>query len=174
MILETDVKASLAQSKLGRGTDQQQEPKRLTGEIMKMKFASVLLTLICLLGLSAAARAYIRGQIRVTLPFEFVVDGEKFPAGTYTLSTFSDDKFDGLILSNHDHRISVFVHPVEIEGASADKPQVSFRRVGGQLFLTRIQTAYDVYNIPVPRSVIMHFADGSHGNGTASETSSGK
>jgi len=50
----------------------------------------------------------------------------------------------------------VFVNPVEIEGASADKPQVSFQRVGQQLFLTRIQTAYDVCNIPVPRAVIMN------------------
>ena len=141
---------------------------------MKMKFASVLLTLICLLGLSATAKADIRGQIRVTLPFEFVVDGKTLPAGTYTLSTFSDDKFAGLILSNHDHRVSVFVHPVEIEGASVDKPQVSFRRVGSQLFLTRIQSAYDVYSLPVPRSAIMHLADRSHGNGTASESSSGK
>ncbi len=141
---------------------------------MKITFASVLLTLICLLGLSAAAMADIRDQIRVTLPFEFVVDGETFPAGTYTLSTFSDDKFDGLVLSNHDHRMSVFVHPIEIKGASTDKPQVSFQRVGQQLFLTRIQTAYDVYNIPVPRSVIMQFADRSHGKETASEGSSGK
>jgi hypothetical protein len=141
---------------------------------MKMKFASVLVTLIGLIGLSAAARAEIRGQIRVTLPFEFVVDGETLPAGTYTLSTFSDDKFDGLILSDRDHGVSVFLHPVEIEGASADKPQVGFQRVGNQLFLTRIQTAYDVYNIPVPRAVIMQFANRSHGNGTASESSSGR
>ena len=141
---------------------------------MKMKFAIVLLTLACLLGLSAAARAEIRGQIRVTLPFESVVDGETLPAGTYTLSTISEDKFDGLILSSHDHRVSVFVHPIEIEGTSADKPQVSFRQVGDHLFLTRIQTAYGVYNIPVPRSVIMQFADRSHGNATASESCSGK
>jgi hypothetical protein len=141
---------------------------------MKMKFASVLLTVICLLGLSAAARADIRGQLRVTMPFAFVIDGQTLPAGTYTLSSFSDDKFDGLILSNHDHRIGVFVRPVEIEGASVDKPQVSFQRVGQQLFLTRIQTAYDVYNIPVPRSAILQLADRSRGNGTASESSSGK
>ena len=140
---------------------------------MKMKFASVLLTLICLLGLSAAARADIRGQVRVTLPFEFVVDGETLPAGTYTLSTFSDDKFAGLILSNHDHRIGVFVHPVEIEGASANKPQVSFQRVGEQLFLTRIQTAYDVYNIAVPHSAIMQYAEKSRGEGTSSGNSAG-
>ena len=141
---------------------------------MKMKFASVLLTVSCLLGLSAAARADIRGQIRVTLPFAFVVDGETLPADTYTLSTFSDEKSDGLILSNHDHRIGVFVHPVEIEGASAGKPQVSFQRVGQQLFLTRIQTAYKVYNIPVPRSVIMEAAERSHHNGSASGSSLSK
>src|ERR1700756_2886508 len=118
MIVETDVKGPVSRNqKIERGTDQQREPKRLTGEIMKIKFASVLLTLICLLGLSAAARADIRGQILVTLPFEFVVDGEKLPAGTYTLSTFSDDKFDGLILSDCDHRVSVFVYPIEIAGA---------------------------------------------------------
>ena len=141
---------------------------------MKNKLASVLFTLTCILVFGLTAKADIRGQIRVTLPFEFVVDGETLPPGPYTLSTFTDDKFDGLILSNYDHQISVFVHPVEIEGASADKPQVSFQRVGQQLFLTRIQTAYDVYNIPVPRSVIMQYADRSHGNGTASESSSGK
>src|SRR6201993_697723 len=169
MIVETDVKGPVSRNqKIERGTDQQREPKRLIGEIMKMKFASVLLTLICLLGLSATAKADIRGQISATLPCGFVGDGKTLPAGTYTLSTFSDDKFAGLILSNLDHRIGVFVHPVEIEGASADKPQVSFQRVGQQLFLTRIQTAYDVYNIPipVPRSVIMQYADRSHGNGT--------
>jgi len=141
---------------------------------MKMKFASALVALTCILAFGLTARADIRGQIRVMLPFEFVVDGETLPAGTYTLSSFTNDKSGGLILSNQDHRTSVFVHPVEIESASADKPQVSFRRVGGQLFLTRIQTAYDVYNIPVPHSVITQFADGSHGNGTASESPSGK
>src|ERR1700757_5365067 len=131
MIVETDVKGPVSRNqKIERGTDQQREPQRLTGEIMKMKFASLLLTLICLLGLSATAKADIRGQIRVTLPFEFVVDGETLPAGTYTLSTFGDDKFDGLILSDRNHRVSLFVHPIEIAGASADKPQVSFRRVG--------------------------------------------
>ena len=141
---------------------------------MKMKFTSVLFALTCILAFGLPAKADIRGQIRVTLPFEFVVDGETLPAGTYTLGSFTNDKFDGLILSNQDHRISVFVHPVEIKSASSDKPQVSFQRVGEQLFLTRIQTAYDVYNIPVPRSVILQFADAAHGSGTASEGSKGK
>src|SRR6201984_1853791 len=97
--------------------DQQRERKTFDRRNYENALPSVLLALICLLGLRGAAKAGIRGQIRVTLPFEFVVDGETLPAGTYTLSTFSDDKFDGLILSDRDHRVSVFVHPIEIEGA---------------------------------------------------------
>jgi hypothetical protein len=173
MIVETDEKATLAKSKLERGADQQREPERLIGEIMKDKFAKVLFTLICFLVFGLTAEADIRGQISVTLPFEFVVDGETLPPGTYTLSTFTDDKFDGLILSNYDHQISVFVHPVEIKGAAADKPRVSFQRVGNQLFLTRIQTAYDVYNIAVPHSAIIEYAEKSRGDGASSGNSAG-
>jgi len=163
--------ATLAESRLDRRTDQQREPKRLTGEIMKKKCANILLTLICLLGLGVAAEAQIRGEIIVTLPFEFVVSGKTLPAGTYTLSRFSDDKFDELILSSHENRTSVFVHPIEIESAHGGKPNVSFERVGEQHFLTRIQTANDVYNIPVSRSVITEVAARPHDNGSASGSS---
>src|SRR5260370_29288978 len=38
--------ATLAESKLEHRTDQQREPKRLTGEIMKKKYACILLTLV--------------------------------------------------------------------------------------------------------------------------------
>jgi hypothetical protein len=161
---------TLAESKLECRADQR-EPKRFKGEIMRKKYASLLLTLICLLGLGAAAKAQIRSEIVVTLPFEFVVSGKTLPAGTYTVSRFADDKFDGLILSSHENRTSVFVHPVEIENTSADKPQVSFERVGEQHFLTRIQTAYDVYNIPVSRSAIMEAAARAHDSGSASASS---
>ena len=42
---------------------------------MKKKYASILFTFICLLGVGVAAQAQIRGEIVVTLPFEFVQDG---------------------------------------------------------------------------------------------------
>ena len=138
---------------------------------MKKKYASILFTLICLLGVGVAAQAQIRGEIAVTLPFEFVVSGKTLPAGTYTVSRFSDDKFDGVILSNREGGKSVFVHPTEVENTSADKPQVSFERVGEQHFLTRIQTAHDVYNIPVSRSEILEAAARPHDNGSASGSS---
>jgi|SRR6266851_898286 len=147
------------------------EPKRLKGEIVKKKYATILVAIICFLGLSVAAKAQTRNEIVVTLPFEFVVSGKTLPAGTYTVSRLADDKFEGLILSSYENRTSVFVHPAEIERASADKPQLSFERVGEQNFLSKIQTANDVYNIPVSRSVIAEVAAGSRDNGSASGSS---
>jgi hypothetical protein len=135
------------------------------------KYSNFLLTFICFLGPGVAAKAEIRREAVVTLPFEFAVDGKTLPAGTYNVSRFSDDKFDGLLLSNQETRTSVFVHPIEIERARADKPNASFERAGEQHFLTRIQTATDVYNISVSPSVVMQAAARSHGNGSASGSS---
>jgi hypothetical protein len=169
MIVETDAKRP-SYGKIARRTDQQREPKRSKGETMK-KYASILFTLICLLGVGVAAQAQIRSEIVVTLPFEFVISGKTLPAGTYTVSRFSDDKNDGVILSNRESGKSVFVHPIETEDTSADKTQVSFERVGELHFLTRIQTSHDVYNIPVSRSEILEAAARPHDNGSASASS---
>jgi len=141
------------------------------GEIVKNKYASTLLTLMGVLGLGTAAKAEIQGEIKVNLPFEFVVDGKTLPAGTYTFSRFGNDKHEGLILSNYDSRTSVFVLPVEVESASGDKPEVSFQRVGDQLFLRSIRTSDDIYNIPAPRSAIAEAAVRSHEKNTSSEGS---
>ena len=118
-----------------------------------------------------AAKAESQHEIVVTLPFEFVVGGKTLPAREYRVSRLADDRFEGLILSGYENRISVFVHPVEIERASADKPHLSFERVGEQHFLSRIQTTDDVYNIPVSHSLIMEAAEKSCDNGSTSGSS---
>jgi hypothetical protein len=138
---------------------------------MKNRYASILLTLIFLLGVGVAAKAELRREIVVTLPFAFVVSGKTFPAGTYTLSRFSDEKSEGLLLRSNEYGTSVFVHPVEVESTRVFNPSVSFERVGEQRFLSRIETAHDVYTIPVSRSVIMEAAARSQDNGSASGSS---
>ena len=115
---------------------------------MKRKYASILLTLIGVLGLGVAAQAQT-GKVVVDLPFEFVASGKTLPAGTYTLSPVSDNAVDGLILSSYENHISLIVHPIETEKATAEKATVSFQQVGEQRFLNRIQTENTVYNIPV-------------------------
>jgi hypothetical protein len=138
---------------------------------MKKRYASILLALMCVLGMGVVARAQYRGEVVVTMPFEFVVSGKTLPAGEYRVSRVSDDKSAGIVLSSLENRTNVFVHPIEIESVRDDKPSVSFERVGEQHFLSRIQTAYDVYNISVSRSAIMEAAARSHGNGSASGSS---
>jgi hypothetical protein len=58
-----------------------------------------------------------------------------------------------------------------MEGASTGKPQVSFRKVGDQRFLSAIQTEDYVYNFSVSRSVILEAALKQHG--TVSVSGSG-
>jgi hypothetical protein len=143
------------------------------GEMMK-KYVHILAALVCLLGLGATTKADNRTGIVVTLPFQFVVSGKTLPAGTYGIRQILDNKSTGLILSNGEDGTSVFLHPFEIESISADKPQVSFERVGEQRFLSKIQTSNDVYNIPVSRSVIVKAAKRSRDNRSASGSSGSK
>ena len=137
------------------------------------KYARFLVAITVLVGLSVAAKAETRAEIVVTLPFEFAVGGKTLPAGTYTVSRLSDEKFDGLILTSYDKHTSVFVRPSEIESASPDKPQVSFQRVGDQHFLSTIQTTWDVYHFPVSHSVIREAAAKSRDNVSVSGSSGG-
>jgi hypothetical protein len=172
MIVE--ISANDGPEKDGRRTDQQREPKRLKGEIVKKIYASMLAALLGLLGLGVAAEAQTRGKIVVTLPFEFVASGKTLPAGTYTVTRIGDEKLKGLILSSYKNRTSVFVGAVEVEHARVDNPGVSFEKAGGQNFLSRIQTANDVYQIAVSRSEILQAEQKSHDNGSASGSSVSK
>jgi hypothetical protein len=152
--------------------DQQRDLWRFKGGTMKKRYAGILLTLMCVLGLGVAAKAEYRGEVVVTLPFEFVVGGKTLPAGTYRVSRVSDDKSTGLVFSSLENHTNVFVHPIEIETAPADKPSVSFKQVGEQHFLSKVQTRNDVYTIPVSRRAVMEAGVRSH-DGTPASGSSG-
>ena len=56
----------------------------------KLNYVRILVAVVGILGLGLAAEAEVRGEIVVTLPFEFVAGGKTLPAGTYTVSSFSD------------------------------------------------------------------------------------
>jgi hypothetical protein len=122
------------------------------------QYARILVAVILLSWLGVAAQAESRTELVVTLPFEFVASGKTFPAGTYTAGRLTDERRGGLRLTNRATGASVFVLPDEVESASANKPKVSFKHVGNQHFLSAIQTADELYNIPVNRSVILEAA----------------
>ena len=158
-------------SKFEHRTEQQRNlnVKRI---IMK-KYAKFLVAVTVLLGLGVGANAESSPMIYVNLPFAFVVSGKTLPAGTYTATRLSYARYDGLILTNRANGSSVFLLPNEVEDASSDKPHVTFKQNGGQRFLSAIQSADEVYNIPVPRLVSLEAAAESRQTVSVSGTVAG-
>jgi hypothetical protein len=122
------------------------------------KYARILSAMTLLCGMSVAAKAELRDDVSVTVPFDFVVGRKTLPAGTYVVTSLSLDQSSPLLLASRDNGVSVFVLPFEGESTHVDMPQLSFQRVGEQHFLSAVQTAHNVYNISVSRSVMIEAA----------------
>jgi hypothetical protein len=99
---------------------------------MKKQYVSILVTLTCFLGLGVGAEGQSQCEVVMTVPYEFVAGGKTLPAGTYTVTRVSEDRFGGLIISNYETRSSVFVIPNEFESYPADNIKVSFKQIGEQ------------------------------------------
>jgi hypothetical protein len=138
------------------------------------KYARVIVAVIFLFGLSVAANAEIRREAVVTLPFGFVVGGEVLPAGQYTISRLLPGPFDVLLLTSTINGTSVFVNPVEIEEAATYKPSLRFHKVGGQNFLSSIETADYVYNFSVSPSAVLEAAAKQHNTTAVSGSAGGR
>ena len=137
---------------------------------MKKQYASILLSLTCLLGLGVGAEGQSQREVVMTVPYEFVAGGKTLPEGTYTVTRVSEDRFGGLILSSYETRSSVFVMPNEFKRYLADNVKVGFKQIGGVHFLNKIETANGAYNIPVPHSATMVAGVKQHGDISASGT----
>jgi hypothetical protein len=108
---------------------------------MKKQCMRILIALIGVAGLGMAARGQVPDQILVNIPYEFVVAGKTLPAGIYRVNRLSDADHEALILSSFESRARVMVLSTSVESTQADKPEVSFEQVGGQHFLSKIETA---------------------------------
>ncbi len=140
---------------------------------MRKQCLRILIALIGVAGLGMAARGQVSDQIEVNIPYEFVVAGKTLPAGTYRVNRLSDTNEETLVLSSLDNRARVMVLSTAVESTQADKPEVSFEQVGGQHFLSKIETADHVFTIPVSRSEILEAAARSHSGASSSGRSDG-
>lgn len=137
---------------------------------MRKQCLRILITLIGLAGLGMAARAQVTDQIKVNIPYDFVISGKTLPAGTYRVNRLGGTDQITLVLSNFESRVRVMFISISVESIRADKPEVSFVQVGGQHFLS---TAEHVFTIPVPRAEIPEASARSHSGTTASGPSDG-
>jgi|HubBroStandDraft_1064217.scaffolds.fasta_scaffold101655_1 hypothetical protein len=119
------------------------------------KYTRILVALMFLLGLGVAANAQTQSVIAANMPFEFVAGKTTLPAGAYIVKRISEQPFDVLMITSYDTGTTVFVEPTEMENASAYKPNLRFRTVGEQHYLSQIQTAEYVYNFHVSPPVTL-------------------
>jgi len=125
-----------------------------------------LLALIGVAGLGMAAKAQEVDHIVVTIPYAFVVSGRTLPAGTYTVTRVSDSDIRALVLNNFEEHASTIVLATTFEDNYTTKSEVSFEQVGGQVFLSKIQTGDHLFTIPVSRAEILLEAAAKSHSGT--------
>ena len=139
------------------------------GEMMRKLCLRIAVALVSFAGsgITAKAQDQVVDQVVVTIPFQFVVAGKTLPAGTYHVNRVSEDKWSGLIFSSVENRGSAIVHPTkvestrEVESTHHGKAHVGFETAGGEHFLSKIETADNVFTIPVSRAAIL-LAEKSH------------
>ncbi len=120
---------------------------------MKKLYLRIAVALVGIAALGITTKAQAVDQIVVTVPFEFVVGGTTLPAGTYRVHRLSEDNpSGGLVLTSYENRVISTVLPIEIESAHDNKPEVTFKTAAGQHLLSRIQTADNIFNIPISKS----------------------
>jgi hypothetical protein len=145
--------------------------------MMRKLCLRIAVALVSLAGLGITAKAQVVDQVVVNIPFQFVVAGKTLPAGTYRVNRVSDDKWAGLILSSFENRAGALVRPIEVESirevesTSDGKAHLSFATAGGEHFLSKIETADNVFTIPVSGTAIL-LAEQSHTD-TSSKSSVG-
>ena len=129
---------------------------------MRKQYLRILIALIGVAGLGTAARGQVADQIVVNIPYEFVAAGKTLPAGTYRVNRVNSIDQEALILSSFENGAGAIVFSTQVENSSAYKAQVTFEQVGGQHFLSSIQTADYVYNFRVSRSSTLAAAAKPH------------
>jgi hypothetical protein len=139
---------------------------------MRKQYLRILIALIGVAGLGTAAKGQVIDQIVVNIPYEFVAAGKTLPAGTYTVNRVSSIAQEALILSSFENGAGAIVFSTQVENSSADKAQVTFEQVGGQHFLSKIETADHLFIIPISHSAIREAAAKSP-SGTSASGSSG-
>jgi hypothetical protein len=119
---------------------------------MKKHYASILLTLVCVVGFGVGAHGQEKPEVIVTVPFEFVANGKALPAGTYTISRIWDDRLGAMSISSRENRSGVLVRANDFEEQPDENSKVIFEQVGDLHLLSKIQTLDGVYSMSVPHS----------------------
>ena len=133
------------------------------GGHMKKSLFTVVLTMTCLLGFGISAHAQDASGVVVKVPFEFVAGGKTLPAGTYSVGRLSPGIHPSLVIDSKDNGAFALVLPIVADGDSAGRTDLSFERVGGKYFLSKVATPAGVYTLLTQRAMTKLAQMNDHG-----------
>jgi hypothetical protein len=97
--------------------------------------------------------------------------GKTPPVGTYRVNRTTDLSEKAIVLSNLDNHASIIFVAAAVKSDPADKTSFSFEEVGGQVFLSKIKSADELFIIPVSRAEILEASAKSRSGSSASASS---
>jgi hypothetical protein len=110
----------------------------------------ILSVLFGLATFAFTAKGQAVDQLVVKIPYPFVVAGKTLPAGSYVVSRANSQDVGALVISSFENHASVVVLSREIaERADTDQIGLSFKQIGGQYFLSKVETTQHAFTIPV-------------------------
>lgn len=112
-----------------------------------------LFALFLTLASFGTALADSRAAIITTVPFDFVIWSQTFPAGTYRISQIFDDPSRGLHIQSSDGKINALFLPTTVDGSvSSDPARLLFRHEGDKYFLTTVSSRSDTFTLAPNRN----------------------
>ena len=105
---------------------------------MKKNLAVVAVTMMLVLGAALPVWAQYSGPMKVTVPFDFVVENDRMHAGDYTIQQVANGR---LRIQSNDRRTAASFLAIPKQGkATSQKAQFIFHRYGSEYFLAMIST----------------------------------
>jgi hypothetical protein len=100
--------------------------------------------------------------------FDFVAEGETFPAGTYSVSRVSSEAQPDLVIRSDDK--STLLLPIVFDGVPAEQTKLGFEHLGDKYFLSKVETLAGVYTIGTPQAMTKVAQMKDHGTISSSGT----
>jgi hypothetical protein len=113
---------------------------------MKKQILNTVIALGAIVAMSIAGFAGLDRSVEANIPFDFMVGGEKLPAGKYTVETGVAQRT--LIVRNWKTKRAAGAITQDYQVRAGSKPQLVFRRYGNQYFLARVLTYSSGIELP--------------------------
>ena len=113
---------------------------------MKKQILNTVITLGVIVALAIAGFAGLDRSVEANIPFDFMVGGEKLPAGKYTVERGIAQS--AMVIRNWKTKRAAISVTQQFQVRADSKPQLVFRRYGDQYFLAKVITYSSGIELP--------------------------